>query len=93
MDSAATKCEARDAGAQGGFCRDDAEPGTRYCPGHRHHTALDDVAEIVAETGWIKHDGKVYVNADDLIALLRAADYVELAEDFERIAKEERHGQ
>lgn len=40
--------------------------------------------------GWLPIGGRLYVNVDDLIALLRRGDYGELADDFEEVAADER---
>ncbi len=53
---------------------------------------------FVAEVGWLVQNGRVYVNAADLVDVLREADCGNLADDFLRIATEElaahadRHG-
>lgn len=54
----------------------------------RRRQGVDD--GFVAETGWVNHNGQLYVNADDLIDVLRAAGWTEAAEDFNRIAEEQR---
>lgn len=48
------------------------------------------MSDFEAAVGWLHHGGGLYVNVDDLVALLREGDYGELAEDFESIAAEER---
>jgi len=45
---------------------------------------------FIAEIGWRTVEGVLYVNADDLIALLAEGGYTELSEDFARVAEEER---
>lgn len=45
---------------------------------------------FTAETGWLKIEDRLYVNVDDLINVLREGGWIEVAEDFERIAEEER---
>ncbi len=44
---------------------------------------------FVAEVGWLVQDGRVYVNAADLVDVLREADCGDLADDFLCIATEE----
>lgn len=34
MTESGSLCEARVAGAQGGFCRNEVVPGSRYCEAH-----------------------------------------------------------
>ncbi len=48
-NSTAQLCEARVAGAQGGFCRNEAKSGSRYCDIHDYRQPF--VAALYVETG------------------------------------------
>jgi hypothetical protein len=69
MNGASVYCKARDAGAQGGFCRDEAEPESDYCSRHAHH---DDAASTHSQDEKVEQVNFA-ASADELVKAAKAA--------------------